>query len=254
MQERTTTTAQGARLRRELMRRMMAEAGLPADGRGPDAGRPAPRAAGGPAPLSYAQQSMWLHHRAFPASPAYNVCLLVRMSGPLDTAALREALRGLIRRHAVLRTVYADGPGETAVQIVTGDDALDLAPLDRADPDARAAELAATPFDLRAERPVRLELLRTGPDEHALVLVVHHIAWDGMTWGSISRDLSALYRAAVTGEPDGLPALDVQYADFADWEQKRPLAEDDLAYWRARLDPPPAPLDLPADRPRTAAA
>ncbi|WP_190854214.1 non-ribosomal peptide synthetase [Actinomadura sp. RB99] len=254
MQERTTTTAQGARLRRELMRRMMAEAGLPADGRGPGAGRPAPRAAGGPAPLSYAQQSMWLHHRAFPASPAYNVCLLVRMSGPLDTAALREALRGLIRRHAVLRTVYADGPGETAVQIVTGDDALDLPPLDRADPDARAAELAATPFDLRAERPVRLELLRTGPDEHALVLVVHHIAWDGMTWGSISRDLSALYRAAVTGEPDGLPALDVQYADFADWEQKRPLAEDDLAYWRARLDPPPAPLDLPADRPRTAAA
>ncbi|WP_344406970.1 condensation domain-containing protein, partial [Actinomadura nitritigenes] len=249
MRERTTTAAQGARLRRELMRRMMAEAGLPADRRGPGAGRPAPREAGGPAPLSHAQQSMWLHHRAFPASPAYNVCLLVRMSGPLDAAALREALRGLVRRHAVLRTVYADGPGESAVQIVTGDDALDLAPLDCADPEARAAELAATPFDLRAERPVRLELLRTGADEHALVLVVHHIAWDGMTWGSISRDLSALYRAALTGEPDGLPALDVQYADFADWEQKRPLAEDDLAYWRARLDPPPAPLDLPADRP-----
>ncbi|QKG18471.1 cyclic nucleotide binding protein [Actinomadura verrucosospora] len=204
--------------------------------------------------MSYAQRSMWVHHRAFPASPAYNVCLLVRMSGPLDAGALREALRGLIRRHAILRTVYADGPGDTAVQIVTGDDALDLPALDCTDPGTRAAELAATPFDLRAERPVRLELLRTGDDEHALVLVVHHIAWDGMTWGSISRDLSALYRAAVTGEPDGLPALDVQYADFADWEQKRPLAEDDLAYWRARLDPPPPPLDLPADRPRAAAA
>ncbi|HEU5023557.1 MAG TPA: amino acid adenylation domain-containing protein, partial [Spirillospora sp.] len=254
MQEQTTTAARSPERRRELMRRMMAEAGLPADRPGPGIGRPAPRENGGPAPLSYAQQSMWLHHRAFPASPAYNVCLLVRMSGPLDAGALRDALRGLIRRHAVLRTVYADGPGDDAVQIVTGDDTLDLAPVDCTDPDARAAELAATPFDLRAERPVRLELLRTGADEHALVLVVHHIAWDGMTWGSISRDLSALYRAALTGEPDGLPAQDVQYADFADWEQKRPLAEDDLAYWRARLDPPPAPLDLPADRSRAAAA
>ncbi|WP_242890736.1 non-ribosomal peptide synthetase [Actinomadura litoris] len=234
--------------RRELMRRMMAEAGL-----GSDSTRLAPRGSDGPAPLSHAQQSMWLHHRAFPASPAYNVCLLVRMSGPLDAAALRAALRGLIRRHAILRTTYAESDSGP-VQIVGDDDALDLAPIPCADADARAAELAALPFDLRRDRPVRLELLRLGEDEHALVLVVHHIAWDGMTWGSLSRDLSTLYRAAVAGGPDGLPALDVQYADFAAWEQERPESEDDLAYWRERLDPPPAPLDLPADRPRGAAA
>ncbi|MEV0665432.1 amino acid adenylation domain-containing protein [Actinomadura luteofluorescens] len=233
--------------RRELMRRMMAEAGL-----GADTARLDRRGTDGPAPLSYAQQSMWLHHRAFPDSPAYNVCLLVRMSGPLDAEALREASRALIRRHAVLRTVYADDPEQRAVQIVTEDDSLDLPPVRCADAGARAAELAALPFDLRAERPIRLELLRLGEDEHALVLVVHHIAWDGMTWGSLSRDLSALYRAAVTGAPDGLPSLDVQYADYAEWEQRRPVAEDDLAYWRKRLDPPPVPLDLPADRPRGA--
>ncbi|WP_149258720.1 non-ribosomal peptide synthetase [Actinomadura sp. K4S16] len=241
VQEQTTAR------RRELMRRMMAEAGL-----GADTARLAPRGADGPAPLSHAQQSMWLHHRAFPDSPAYNVCLLIRMSGPLDATALREALRGLIRRHAVLRTVYADAPGEGAVQIVTEDDSLDLPPVACADAEERAARLAAVPFDLRAGRPIRLELLRLGEDEHALVLVVHHIAWDGMTWGSLSRDLSALYRASVTGGPDGLPSLDVQYADYADWEQRRPPAEDDLAYWREHLDPPPAPLDLPADRPRGA--
>ena len=194
--EQTTTAAR----RRELMRRMMAEAGL-----GADTARLAPRGSDGPAPLSYAQQSMWLHHRAFPDSPAYNVCLLVRMSGPLDAGALREALRALIRRHAVLRTVYADGPEQRAVQIVADDDSLDLPPVRCADAGARAAELAALPFDLRAERPIRLELLRLGEDEHALVLVVHHIAWDGMTWGSLSRDLSALYRAAVAGAPDELP-------------------------------------------------
>ncbi|MDF5758247.1 non-ribosomal peptide synthetase [Spongiactinospora sp. TRM90649] len=231
--------------RRELIRRMMAEAGL---GSGDREDRITPRPPGD-APLSYAQQSMWLHHRSFPESPAYNVCLLVRMSGPLDTDALREALRGLLRRHAVLRTVYADtdaGP----VQRVSGDDSLDLPPLAHPDPARRAAELAATPFDLRVDRPIRLELLSTGPGEHALVVVVHHIAWDGMTWGSLSRDLSALYRAAVNGEPPELPAPPAQYADFAAWEQARPLDAEDLAHWRRRLDPPPAPLDLPADRPR----
>ncbi|MBE1535922.1 non-ribosomal peptide synthetase [Actinomadura algeriensis] len=293
MQEQQTGIGGTAARRRELMRRMMAEAGL-----GPGAARLAPRDHDGPAPLSHAQQSMWLHHRTFPDSAAYNVCLLVRMDGPLDTGALERALRALIRRHAILRTLYRDAPDEpstppangstpasgpagaahgngavdaapgsvgtahadgagdgiAAVQIVTDDDSLDLAPVECADAGARAAELAARAFDLRAERPIRLELLRLGPDEHALVLVVHHIAWDGMTWGSLSRDLSALYRAAVTGEPDGLPALGVQYADFAEWEQRRPVAEDDLAFWRERLDPPPAPLDLPADRPRGATA
>ncbi len=231
-----------AERRRELMRRMMAEAGL---GSG-DAGL-APRESDGPAPLSYAQQSMWLHHRTFPDSPAYNVCLLIRMHGPLDTAALRDALRGLIRRHAVLRTTYSDAGDEMAsgpllnasertvtgtparppqaatddgafgllpvasqdadvraVQVVGADDSVGLEPRACEDAEARAAELAAVPFDLRNGRPIRLELLRLGADEHALVLVVHHIAWDGMTWGSLSRDLSALYRSAVTGEPDGL--------------------------------------------------
>ena len=249
----------------------MAEAGL-----GPDTSRIRPRESDGPAPLSYAQQSMWLHHRTFPQSPAYNVCLLVRMSGDLDTDALREALRRLIRRHAVLRTVYSDADTRTgadagadadgaarsgaapsgAVQIVTDDDSLDLPPRDCAPEaaQARAEELAAQPFDLRRERPIRLELLRLGERDHALVLVVHHIAWDGMTWGSLSGDLSALYRAALAGKPDdhGLPEPTVQYADFAAWEQARPIQEDDLAYWRKRLDPPPAPLDLPADRPRGA--
>ncbi|MEO3782579.1 amino acid adenylation domain-containing protein [Actinocorallia sp. B10E7] len=239
---------QTAALRRELMRRMMAEAGI-----GPETDRITPRTAQEPAPLSYAQQSMWLHHQAFPDSPAYNVCLLIRMSGALDVDALRAALRGLLRRHAVLRTVYDDGPVQRVLADDTAD-SLELPVRECPDAEARAAELAASPFDLREERPIRLELLGLGEAEYALVLVVHHIAWDGMTWGSLSRDLSALYRAEVDGGPDGLPPLKVQYADFADWEQKRELDAEDLAFWRGRLDPPPAPLELPADAPRGSSA
>ena len=230
------------------MRRLMAQRGL-----GPDASRITPRTTDGPAPLSYAQRSMWLHHTSFPDSPAYNVCLLIRMTGELDVDALRTALRGLIRRHAVLRTTYADGP-DGPVQIVHEDDSLELPVRDcpAEEAEARAARLAARPFDLRTERSIRLELLRLSDREHGLVLVVHHIAWDGMTWGSLSKDLSTLYRAALAGEEDPLPEPPIQYADYAAWEQRRPVPEEDLAYWRERLDPPPAPLDLPTDRPRGA--
>lgn len=117
--------------------------------------------------------------------------------------------------------------------------------LDCTDAEARAGYVAALPFDLRAERPIRLELLRLGTRRYALVLVVHHIAWDGMTWGSLSRDLSALYRASVLGEPDGLPTPTVQYPDFAAWEQGRPHSPEEMDYWRRRLDPPPAPSTCP---------
>ena len=98
----------------------------------------------------------------------------------------------------------------------------------------------------------RLELLRLGARRYALVLVVHHIAWDGMTWGSLSADLSALYRSSVLGEPDGLPAH--RPVSLRRLEQGRPHAPEEMDYWRRRLDPPPTPLDLPADRPRGATA
>ncbi|PKK16211.1 MAG: hypothetical protein BUE48_001835 [Thermomonospora sp. CIF 1] len=233
------------------MRRLMAERGI-----GRDTSRIAPRTSDGPAPLSYAQQSMWLHHRAFPDSPAYNVCLLVRMSGDLDISALHTALRGVVRRHAILRTTYDDGP----VQHIHDDDSLDLPVRDYpgtgADAEAwaraQASRIAARPFDLRTERPIRTELLRLAPREHGLVVVIHHIACDGTVWGTMSGELAALYRAALTGEPDGLAPLPIQYADYAAWEQRRPLSQEDLEYWRRRLDPAPEPLDLPTDRPRTA--
>ncbi|MFJ9426300.1 amino acid adenylation domain-containing protein [Streptomyces sp. NPDC101249] len=249
--------------KRELLRRRLETAGLA--GTGARAERvPRRPADAGPLPLSYAQSRMWLLQQLDPDSPAYNVCLAVRLRGPLDPAALRTAFEGLLDRHEVLRTrfpVAADGTPEqvvdpTAVLEFTTVDLGGLAPGardERADALARAA--SATPFDLAADHPLRTLLIRRADDDHTLVLTVHHIAWDGGTFNALSADLSALYRAAATGTPADLAPLPLQYADFAHWQRDtwtdERLAEH-LAHWRTALVPPPRPLALPTDAPRAA--
>lgn len=238
----------------------MAEAGMqpdtPADGI-------RPRDRTGPAPLSAVQHSLWLHQQAYPESTSYNGCLLIRIRGPLDVGALRVATRELVRAHEVLRTTYHADPAGVPYQVIAEapEDLLPVRdfthiPVESRDVEADrvALRLASRPFDLARERSVRYELLVLGPADHALVQVVHHIAWDGGTWGVLSRDLAAFYRRA--SGPDGAftaTAPRVQYADIAAWAQARPLDEAGTKYWRERLTPPPIPPELPADGPRSPA-
>ncbi|MFD3838109.1 amino acid adenylation domain-containing protein [Streptomyces sp. NPDC058642] len=237
--------------KRELLRRRLESAGLAATSaraeriprRPADAGR---------LPLSYAQSRMWLLQQLDPASPAYNVCLAIRLRGPLDPARLHTALQGLVARHEILRTRYPADEDGTAEQVVdaTAEVRFTIAEL----PPERAAELArtesATPFDLATDHPLRAVLIRHAEQDHTLALTVHHIAWDGGTFNALSRDLSALYQAPDTVEP-----LPVQYADYAvrqrdTWTDER--LDEHLQYWRTALTPPPRPLALPVDAPRTA--
>ncbi|MGW1992036.1 amino acid adenylation domain-containing protein [Embleya sp. NPDC001921] len=251
-----TSANQAADRRRELIRRLLAEAGMQSDTPA-DAIEPRDRSA--PAPLSAVQHSLWLHQQAYPESTSYNGCLLIRIRGPLDVAALRVATRELLRVHEVLRTTYHPDPTGLPHQVVgsTPEDPLPVrdfahipAQSREVEADRVALRLASRPFDLARERSVRHELLAFGPEDHALVQVVHHIAWDGGTWGVLARDLAALYRRA-RAEPAftaGVPR--VQYADIAAWAHARPLDEAGTKFWRERLTPPPTPLELPADGPR----
>ncbi|MGW0188388.1 amino acid adenylation domain-containing protein [Streptomyces sp. NPDC003362] len=249
--------------KRELLRRRLESAGL---ANTPARPGPIPRrpADAGPLPLSYAQSRMWLLQQLDPDSPAYNVCLAIRLRGPLDAGALRTALRGLADRHEVLRTRYpagSDGTPEQVVDPVTEAvwETADLGGLGAEEQDRRADDLAraasATPFDLAAHHPLRALLIRRTPEDHTLVLTVHHIAWDGGTFNALSRDLGALYRAALTGAPSGLAPLPLQYADYALWQRETwtdARLAPHLGHWRAHLVPPPAPLALPVDAPREA--
>ncbi|MFG3052749.1 amino acid adenylation domain-containing protein [Kitasatospora sp. NPDC048239] len=227
-------------------------------------GGPAARPALGPRhrpdrlPLSSAQLRLWLLNRLDRRSAAYNMALAVRLAGPLDAGALGAALADLAGRHESLRTVFPEADGEPHQRIL--DDRAELR--HRAvSPEAlaeAAADEAGRPFDLSVEPPLRAVLFRTGPDEHLLLLVVHHIAADGWSLAPLARDLSRAYAARVAGAPPQWCGLPVQYADYALWQRELlgdervegSLGARQLAYWREQLDGLPEELALPFDRPR----
>ncbi|MFC8452111.1 amino acid adenylation domain-containing protein [Kitasatospora sp. NPDC057223] len=251
-----TDTKDRARLRQELLRRRLAgrAAAAPAEGI-----TRAPR--GGPLPLSFAQRRLWILDGLQPGGTEYLMTAALRLRGPLDRAALRTALDGILRRHEVLRTRYPVVDGEP-VQVVDEPggvplDEEDLVGLDRAAAEARIAALATgarRPVDLAGGPVFSAVLARLAPEEHAVLLTVHHIACDGESEDILLRELAERYDDAVAGRATRSPEPPVQYADFALWQRER-LSEAALRgrldHWRERLAGL-APLDLPTDRPRPA--
>ncbi|WP_433601403.1 amino acid adenylation domain-containing protein [Nocardia sp. CA-135953] len=219
----------------------------------------------GPVPLSLAQQRMWFLNRFDPDSAAYNIPVMLRLSGRLDTAALASALADVMARHEVLRTIYPEVSGEPR-QIVLDEFALPVQPVCvPADsvPDV-VGEFVRRGFDVTARVPMRVGLFEIDSDtgEFLLVLVVHHIAGDGQSMGPLARDVMAAYAARLAGHAPEWEPLAVQYADFASWQRQMLGAPDDpaslmstqLQFWRSTLAGAPDRLELPADRPRPAVA
>uniref|UniRef100_UPI003B8A87CC amino acid adenylation domain-containing protein n=1 Tax=Rhodococcus sp. TaxID=1831 RepID=UPI003B8A87CC len=212
----------------------------------------------GPAPLAPAQQRMWLLGRTRPSN-ADNIAFAVDVDGHLDPVALRAAVLDVLERHAVLRTVFPETPNGP-VQVVLPAE-IDLVVQD-APADAVAATertVAAEPFDLTAERPIRLRLHRTADDRHTLVVVVHHIAVDGLSIPPLARDLDHAYRARLGGHAPRWDAPVVVFTDYArrhrallgDPDDPSSRAHRDLAHWRSALAGGTSAPALPTDRPRT---
>ncbi|MFJ8231219.1 amino acid adenylation domain-containing protein, partial [Streptomyces sp. NPDC094448] len=226
-------------------------------------------------PLSYAQQRLWFLHQYEPDSALYNIPVALRLTGTLDEQALRDALTDLVARHEALRTVFthADNDGGSADSDGSSGGTYQVvrpAGVARPDLEVRAvtedgleealAAAAGETFDLTRDLPLRATLFRLGPDEHVLLLVVHHIAADGWSLTPLAHDLTTAYAARATGRtPDPAP-LPVQYADYTLWQRDVLGSEDDpdstvsrqLAYWQNTLTGLPTELDLPTDRPRPA--
>jgi len=232
------------------------------------AGEPPPivrRAGDGPAPLAFQQEQIWLISRLEPDNLAYNFQYTVRLRGSLDRGALHAALDEIVRRHEVLRTTFPALDG-TPVQRVHPPwrvrvPAVDLASLPagrrEAESERLVGRLVRHRFDVTELPLVAWRLLRLGPRDHLFVQAEQHFVHDGWSIGVFLGELEAIY-AAVTAGPararsSPLPELPIQYADYAVW-QREGLAgeafERQLAWWRERLADPPAPLELPGDRPR----
>ncbi|WP_327151542.1 non-ribosomal peptide synthetase [Nocardia sp. NBC_01329] len=220
-----------------------------------------------PIPLSLAQQRMWFLNRFEPDSAAYNIPVMLRLTGHLDTAALAAALRDIADRHEVLRTIYPETAGEPE-QVILDEPEVALEPVHvdtAAIPDV-VGEFLRGGFDVTVQVPMRVGLFETGTDddtpEYLLVLVVHHIAGDGQSMGPLSRDVMWAYAARVAGHAPLWEPLPVQYADFALWQRRMlgsaqdpdSLMSAQLEFWRATLAGAPDRLDLPSDRPRPAVA
>ncbi|WP_424211346.1 non-ribosomal peptide synthetase [Streptomyces sp. BI20] len=217
---------------------------------------PAPRDPAAPPVLSFAQRRLWFVDQLQPGSPAYNVPVATRIRGPLDVPALRLALQEIVDRHEVLRTVYhhRDGAAEAEPRVIDGY-RLPLPVTELADEAAVRAfhdADAHAPFDLAGTVPLRARLGRLAEDEHVLLLTLHHIVTDGWSMRLLYTELERAYAARVGAPAEQLPALALQYADFASWQRTRITGERRerlTSFWREELAGA-APVDLPIDRPR----
>ncbi|OMC30954.1 hypothetical protein A5740_15865 [Mycobacterium sp. GA-1841] len=213
-------------------------------------------------PLSYAQQRLWFLDQLQGPSPVYNMPAAYRIRGALDTEALGCALLDVANRHESLRTVFA-APDGVPQQVVLPVDRVDLNwrvvdaegwPIERLTA-AVSAEVGHS-FDLATEIPLRAMLLRTGTDEYALTVVVHHIAADGSSIRPLMRDIGVAYASRCAGLAPEWEPLPVQYVDYTLWQREHlgDLADADsvisgqLAYWDKALAGLPERLELPTDR------
>ncbi|MFV3415782.1 non-ribosomal peptide synthase/polyketide synthase [Pseudomonas nitroreducens] len=217
-------------------------------------------------PLSAAQSRLWFFWQMEPASAAYNVPGALRLRGSLDESALRRAFDALVARHETLRTTFDEVDGQ-AFQRIQPARPLDLARIDlSAEKDAEGAARklaeveAQRPFDLRNGPLLRLTLMRLSPKDvadadHVLLLTMHHIVSDGWSIRVLVDEFSRLYGAFAAGEELQLPALPVQYADYAQWQRELLAGEEgqrQLGWWIEQLHGETPVLELAADRPRPA--
>nr|APZ78679.1 nonribosomal peptide synthetase [Cystobacterineae bacterium] len=217
-------------------------------------------------PLSSSQERLWILDSIVETrAPIYVIPLVLRLRGPLHHEELRQSLDGIIQRHEVLRTRFSTVDGE-AVQEIDGELHSELPPAEALGhgPGATEAELTrliqdqvglevSRPFDLARGPLIRMRLFRVAEGDHVLVLTMHHIVSDGWSVGILARELSAGYNALRSQRELVLPALPVQYADFALWQRKLlrdgALSESIEAH-KQRLAGAPTSLNLPTDRPR----
>ncbi|MDX6288495.1 MAG: hypothetical protein QOH42_294, partial [Blastocatellia bacterium] len=217
-----------------------------------------------PARPSFGQEQLWLHSQMVADLLIYNEPVTVRRTGPLDVSALKQSLKEIIRRHEAWRTNFAIEEGQL-VQVINPNLDLelpfvDLRGLDKSEREAEALRLATLdtrrPFDLSQGPLLRALLVQLADEDHRLYLTLHQIIFDGVSLYSVFLpELTTLYEAFVNGRPSPLPAVPIQYADFAHWQRQQAQDEavsDQLAYWQKQLAGAPAVLDLPIDRPRPA--
>ncbi len=212
-------------------------------------------------PLSFAQQRLWFLDQLEPNSPAYNIPSALRLLGQLDVSLFEKSIRQLIKRHETLRTTFDDRGGKP-VQVIHEQldfhlEQIDFSPLAEED---REHELmrqvkkdALLPFNLAKGPLFRARLIKMTDKEHVILFNMHHIISDGWSIGVMINEIALFYRALAEGKSLQADELDIQYADFAYWQQhwlQGEVLQKHIDYWKKQLAGAPSMLALPTDRPR----
>ncbi|WP_240695936.1 condensation domain-containing protein, partial [Candidatus Chloroploca sp. Khr17] len=223
---------------------------------------PLVRDAGTHLPLSFAQQRVWFQAQLEANASLFNMPTVLHLRGRLDAHALSEAFRLLEARHEMLRTTFPEVDGQPYQQINPPSFALEVIDLSELPADQQQAEVArradfvvGVPFDVAAGPLWRVSLLRLDPTTHVLLITVHHIVADGWSMGIMMSELSTLYGQLTAQLAPELPALPIQYTDYAHWQREwlqGAVLEEHLGYWRQQLTGAPPLLTLPTDFPRPA--
>ena len=223
----------------------------------------APRGNPVSAPLSLAQEGLWLFQQLFPDNAVLNTFRTLRTQRPLDLATLEMALTEVVRRHDILRTNFRLVDG-TPTQVVRPPEPVTVGMLDLTElPPAERRDALVTwlrqrtsePFDLAGDALFRADLVRMSEREHVVLFNLHHIICDGWSLGVLVRETTTLYDAISRGKRYPLAELPLQYGDYALWQRstlQSEAVERQLAYWRSRLAGAPRTTALPSDRPRPA--
>ncbi len=211
-----------------------------------------------PIPASSGQRRLWFLEQMEPGSPLYNIPYLVRLSGPLDERALDRALATVVERHEAIRTMFV-AVGSEPTQVIKTSWSLDLPVTDisiipdserEAELNRLAREEARKPFDLQKDLLLRVRLVRLAATEHALMVVMHHIASDGWSMGVLYKELGLCYDAYANGQAPKLNELPIQYADYSEWQHEYLQGETLgrlIAYWKQQMAGAPSLLELPTD-------
>ena len=212
--------------------------------------------------LSFAQRRLWLLHKLDPNTTAYSMPQVFRIKGELNVTALENSLNEVIKRHEVLRTTFRESEGQPE-QIIAVSKPIKL-PIDDfqtlpvAEREIEAKQLisqeAKRPFDLNSQEPLmRQRLLKLTTTDHILFINIHHIIFDGWSASLFHNELFGIYAAFATGQPSPFQLPEIQYADFASWQNQQSTTEnfqDQLEYWLEKLSGPLPLLQLPTDYPR----
>ncbi|MEO8673215.1 MAG: amino acid adenylation domain-containing protein [Tahibacter sp.] len=212
------------------------------------------RPADAPLLASFAQQRLWFLDQLEGAGAAYNMPAALRFRGPLNVTAMRQALQSMVQRHEILRTRFEAVNGEPRLSIAEHLDVpLNVSQVDEGRILEMAREHARHRFDLSRLPLIIVDLLRVDTNDHVLLLNIHHIICDGWSLGVLVQEWVRLYAAVGLSGAPPLPALQVQYADYAQWQRnvvQATVLDRQLDYWKKKLDGAPELLNLPTDRPR----